>query len=143
MLREMTVFFFPVDIPIKQGKSQKIENINIPDLQTKGKVKMEKFESKHTETFRAAQIQKLFVCRGTAYQLDRQKLYFKYYTVSRHCFILACIILDEELRTIMTSKRNEIPWKGYLWMGNTLHRGFLESNSKVLSLLTPTEHFSL
>lgn len=124
-----------------------MENINISDLQTKGKVKMEKFESKHTETFCAVQIQKLFACRGIAYLLDRQKLHFKYYTVTRHCFILACIIMEEELRTIMTFKRNEIPrrswWKSYLWMGNVCTKGFFKCNSKVLSLFTPTEHFSL
>lgn len=38
-----------------------MENISITDLQTRRKVKMEKLESKHTETYCAVKIQKLFM----------------------------------------------------------------------------------
>lgn len=80
-----------------------------------------------------------------ARQTDR--LYIKHYTVTQHCFILACIILEGELHTTMTVKINELPlkcvWKSYFWKGNVHHKGRLKHNSKILSLFISTKLISL
>lgn len=89
------------------------------------------------------------ICLQRNCSLARQteRLYIKHYTVTQHCFISACIILEGELHTTMTFNKNELPWKclwkSYFWKGNVHHKGHLEHNSKILSLFISTKLISL
>lgn len=93
-----------------------MENINITDLQSKRKGKMETFESKCTQRPSVQRRYRSYSCFQRTCLLGRQteRLYIKYYTVTQNSFIFIYITLEGELHTTRSFEINALPWK-CLW----------------------------